>query len=84
MTTEEWLSLRPGDVISNQQGTNWRVVLSFKNGSIRLPTDRDWAGKGYTVYCRGDKYLFKKTPLKVKLRTMSWTITTTAQGAIKS
>jgi len=75
MTTDEWLSLQPGDVISNQKGTNWRVVLSSKNGSIRIPSDRDWGRRGYTVYGRGDKRLFKKTGLRVKLIRRWHTIT---------
>lgn len=83
MTSEEWSSLRAGDVISNVHGTNWRVVLSVKNGSIKLPSDRDWGHKGYTVYCRGDKYLFKKVPLKIKLKSMIWTITSTAKDVMR-
>lgn len=59
MTKEEWDSLKVGSIVSNRKGANPRSVLSVGNGSIKLPSTRDRAGQGYTVYCSGDKYMFK-------------------------
>ena len=59
MTKEEWDSLKAGSIVSNNKGKNLRTVLCAKNGSVTLPSDRDRARQGYTVYCSGDKYMFK-------------------------
>ena len=59
MDTAEWNSLRPGSIVSNRQGKNLRAIISVSRTSIKLPSDRDRARQGYTVYCSGDKYMFK-------------------------
>lgn len=61
MTNEEWDTLRPGSIVCNRSGKNPRVVLEAggRSRSIRLPSTRDRARQGYTVYCSGDKYMFK-------------------------
>lgn len=77
MTSAEWESLNPGDIVSNNEDTNWRVVLGAKGGYIVLPMLKPRYARSTTAYGRGDKHLFKKTPFKIKLRTISWTISTT-------
>lgn len=60
MDKHEWYSLKPGSIVANNKGKNPRVVISVStSGGIRLPSTRDRAGQGYTVYCSGDKYMFK-------------------------
>ena len=66
MTKEEWNSIRPGSIVSNNKGKNLRIVLEAggRSRSIRLPSTRDRARQGYTVYCSGDKYMFKLVKVK--------------------
>jgi len=69
MTAAEWLSLREGSVVSNRQGKNCRVVLKYnpKSQTIKLSSTRSRNGE-YTIYGRGDKYLFNLEPIRVRIK----------------
>lgn len=67
MELEEWESLTSGSIVSNNKGKNHRVVLSYNSESraMRLPSKSDRARNGYTVYCVGDRWMFKLVKVKV-------------------
>lgn len=67
MELEEWESLTAGSVVSNNKGKNHRVVLSYntKTRGMKLVSSSDRGRKGYTVYCVGDRAMFKLVKVRV-------------------
>lgn len=67
MELEEWESLTAGSIVSNKKGKNHRVVLSYnpKTKGMKIVSKGDRARQGYTVYCVGDRAMFKLVKIKV-------------------